>query len=272
MTSFEFLTSAWSWKPAVLFECAALLIAYAVVGHSKLTKFTISFVLGTVVFALALLTPLALLADRYLFSAHTLQHLLLAQIVPPLLLLGVPPALHRQALSLAFIKWILKKPFLTWSVGIMAMVIWHIPGLHSGMGEHSHGFTGMEMALVITGGLFWWPIITPVVEYRLSPLLAVFYLFSACLSTTLVGIIIAFAPPGLYPQYLHPHDPFGILPLLRNDWGLSPAIDQQIGGLLMWLPCCLVYLTAILATLVHWYNAPEEVEALPSAAIYENIK
>jgi len=68
----------------------------------------------------------------------------------------------------------------------------------------------------------------------------------------------AFARPGLYPADLNPDDRLGLLPLLRDDWGLDPRNDQQFGGLLMWVPGCSVYLSAILATVSRWFGTREE--------------
>jgi putative membrane protein len=57
----------------------------------------------------------------------------------------------------------------------------------------------------------------------------------------------------------------GVLPLLRDEWGLTPAADQQLGGLMMWVPACVVYGAAILATLARYYRE-EGVSPLAGAA------
>jgi putative membrane protein len=55
-------------------------------------------------------------------------------------------------------------------------------------------------------------------------------------------------------------DRLGILPLIRDQWGLTPAKDQQLGGLLMWVPACLIYFCGIIGLLGRWYGeAGEEV-------------
>ena len=92
------------------------------------------------------------------------------------------------------------------------------------------------------------------------------YLFAACLACTSLGIAIAFAPSLLYPAYAHPVDVDSILPLIRQGWGISPLIDQQIGGLLMWAPACLVYVAAIMAMLARWYAQEAELEKTPVEA------
>jgi hypothetical protein len=63
---------------------------------------------------------------------------------------------------------------------------------------------------------------------------------------------------GLYPAYLHPVDELGALTLIRRTWGLSPAADQQLGGLFMWVGGGLVFLSIILVVLRRWYVSEME--------------
>jgi putative membrane protein len=114
-----------------------------------------------------------------------------------------------------------------------------------------------HLSFLVTGTVFWWPILSPLEERRIAPLAAVSYLFSACISCSLLGAALTFAQPGLYPAYLNPPDSLGILRQLRGEWGLDPRNDQQLGGMLMWVPGCFVYLSGILSTVARWYAAPE---------------
>jgi putative membrane protein len=104
------------------------------------------------------------------------------------------------------------------------------------------------------GCAFWWPIIGPWIKERLSPLAGIIYLFTACVGCTILGIIITFSPVEVCSIYLHPVDRLGILPLIHNQWGLTPAKDQQLGGLLMWVPACLIYFCGILGLLARWFG------------------
>ena len=135
------------------------------------------------------------------------------------------------------------------------MAFWHIPLLFNAAlsNEALHIFE--HLTLLIGGTIFWWPILSPLPECRLRPVpQGVAYLFTSCLACTSLGVLITFAPELLYPAYAQPFDTFGILPVVRDRWGISPAMDQQIGGLLMWVPGCLVYLTAIMAMFARWYG------------------
>src|SRR6202030_496266 len=89
---------------------------------------------------------------------------------------------------------------------------------------------------------------------RLSPAIGIVYLFTACTACSVLGIILTFAPVSICSVYQQPVDRFGMLGTIRGQWGLTSDRDQQIGGLLMWVPMCLIYLTAILAQLVRWQS------------------
>ena len=94
-------------------------------------------------------------------------------------------------------------------------------------------------------------------EQRLSPPAGILYLFTACTACSLLGIILTFAPVSICPVYQHPVDRLGILSTIRGDWGLTSDPDQQIGGLLMWVPMCAIYAAAILPQLARWHSSPQ---------------
>ena len=80
------------------------------------------------------------------------------------------------------------------------------------------------------------------------------YLFAACVACTVLGILVTLSPVQVCTAYAHPSDTLGALPLLRDGWGLTCKADQEIGGLMMWVPACFVYASAILATLGGYYG------------------
>jgi cytochrome c oxidase assembly factor CtaG len=94
-------------------------------------------------------------------------------------------------------------------------------------------------------------------------LAGVLYLFAACVACTVLGIVVTFSPVEVCSAYMHPVDALGVVPLLRDGWGMSCKADQELGGLLMWVPACLVYAGAILATLGRYYG--EERPSLEAA-------
>jgi hypothetical protein len=68
-------------------------------------------------------------------------------------------------------------------------------------------------------------------------------------------MLLTFSSSVFYSAYLNPADPYGILTFLRSSCGLTPAVDQEVSGLLMWVPCCFLYLGAIVIVLAHWYTS-----------------
>jgi len=260
MTTQQFLSSAWHWNPAVLALCAVALAGYARFRRFRFSGRSLFLLAAVAVFLLALASPIAALANGYLFSAHMLQHLLLQLVVPPLVLLSLPAAPMPKAPRprwLAPVFAILRRPLLTWFLGLGAMWLWHVPSLCSASATNPWVHMLQEVSLLLMGTAFWWPIIGPWRSEWLPPLLGVLYLFSACVGCTILGIILTFAPLGVCPVFMHPVDRLGILPLLRDDWGLTPARDQQLGGLLMWVPPCFVYLCGIFGMFARWYAGPD---------------
>lgn len=248
MSAEQFLWSAWTWNAPVLAACGVAVVAYG--AALRQVRRTWSLAGALAVLALALASPLNTLADGYLFSAHMLQHVLLLLVVPPLALLSVPPAQRAPG------RWHVP-PLVGWLGGWGAMWLWHAPTLCDAAGRSALVRGVQVVSLLLLGALFWWPVIGPVRRQRLRPLAGVVYLFSACLGCTVLGILLTFAPLGVCPVYAHPVDRLGILSLIRDDWGLTPVRDQQLGGLMMWLPPCAIYLSSMLGLLARWYRGAE---------------
>jgi cytochrome c oxidase assembly factor CtaG len=210
-----------------------------------------------------------------------LQHFLLILVVPPLLLLGIPPRIAERAL-----RWepasraerVVGQPVLAWLLGIGTLWVWHTPALYDVALGNKGLHVVQHLGFLVTSTIFWWVVIAPVPERRRLNLLGTTaYLLVASLASSLLGIIVTFAPPGLYPPYLHPAGAPGIVALIRQGWGFSAADDQQVGGLLMWVGNSPVYVVACLAALARWYREPEpdiaivydepEMETIPDLTV-----
>jgi putative membrane protein len=256
MTTEQFFHSAWDWNPWVIATCAGVLFTYGA-GQRFCFNHKIGWLLaGTVMLFVTLASPIDALADGYLFSAHMLQHLLLLLVVPPLILLSLQPAPipgFLQNSAWKWLDWIFRHPVVTWFLGVGGMWLWHAPTLCNAAVSNVWIHRLQYLSLLLMGFAFWWPIIGPLTRRRLSPLAGIVYLFSACLGCTILGIIVTFAPVGVCSIYLHPRDQLGILPLIQDWWGLTPAKDQQLGGLLMWVPACLIYFCGIIGLVARWY-------------------
>ncbi len=268
MTTWRLLTTAWDGEPSVLIGCTALVACYVAMTRRRPSRQAGWFFAGVIVLLFAQCSPLDALGDTYLFSAHMIQHLLLLLIVPPLLILGIPAWLAERWLAAPRVRRaerLVRQPAIAWLFGLGAMYVWHAPALYNATLAHAGIHIVEHLCFLVTGVIFWWPICAPLSASRYAPLPAMLYLFIAAVAGSLLGIILTFAPPGLYPAYLHPVDTRGFLSLIRDGWGVSPAMDQQFGGLIMWVPGGLVYLSAIIATFARWQSeADTNEELLPS--------
>jgi cytochrome c oxidase assembly factor CtaG len=218
------------------------------------------FLVALIFLGFAAPSPAAALVGGYSFSARMAQHLILQLVVPPLVLLSLPAsALAALESRRAWrpVGWMLKQPLLTWLLGLGAMWAWHAPALCNAALRDPMLHEFQSLSLLLLGAAFWWPIVGPGALQRLPPLLGIVYLFTACLGCTVLGIIMTFAPPGLYFV--------SALPGAFNDWQFASPEDQRMGGLLMWVPGCLIYVCGILGLLARWYGAPEP-ETFPASA------
>jgi putative membrane protein len=258
MTTSDLLRSAWAFRPVVLLACAAALAWHGAIGGFRSARRTGALVAAVAVLLLTLSSPLDTLAAGYLFSAHMLQHLLLVLVVPALALMALPPASVTPPFVARAARWLLERPVVTWGSGIGAMWLWHAQTLCNAASQ-SDAVRGLQsVSLLAMGALFYWPLLAPRRAFRMSPLAGMVYLFTACLGCTLLGILITLSPVEVCPAFLHPSDGLGLVPLIRDRWGVSAAEDQQIAGLLMWVPACAVYLGGIVGQLARFYGAEEE--------------
>jgi cytochrome c oxidase assembly factor CtaG len=250
MTTQQFLSSEWTWNSAGLVFSGVALAAY--LWAFKINRRILYLLAAIGAFVLALMSPLNALAAGYLFSAHMLQHILLLLIVPALLLMSLP-----RWISLGSRPWLIANPFVGWIAGVSAMWVWHARPLCNAAVSSQLVNAIQISSLLLLGTIFWRQILAPREEERMSPPGAVLYLFSACVACSILGILITFSPVSVCPIYAQPPaDRFGIANLIQSNWGITPDRDQQIGGLLMWVPMCLVYLSAIVAQLARWFAHP----------------
>jgi cytochrome c oxidase assembly factor CtaG len=226
------------------------------------------FAAAAATFLIALASPLAVLASRYLFSAHMAQHLILLLIVPLCVILSLPAPAREVGTK--------RRPPATrslvplgWMAGVGAMWLWHIPALCTASMSSSLVFGVQTVSLLAAGTAFWWPVFRPDISRRMAPQVSVGYLFAGCLGCTLLGIYVTFSPVSICPLYSVPGGDPELRNLIQNEWGVTHRIDQQIGGLLMWVPACAVYLGAIMAALASWYRAPYGVRSISNTLATE---
>lgn len=262
MTTRELLLGTWDPGFAVPLACAVAVSWYAAHFRRRLGARAAFFGVAVVVFFIALASPIGCLARGYLFSAHMLQHLLLMLAVPPLVFLGLP----REPCGEGSRSWRAGEHGGSWIAGVGAMWIWHAPTLCNAAASSAYIQALQTVSLVVMGLAFWRPILASRLSDRLPAFAAITYLFAACVGCTVLGIMVTLSPVEVCSVYMHPVDSLGVMPLLREGWGLSSRADQELGGLLMWVPACFVYAAAILATLGRYYGAERAPSAVPMGA------
>lgn len=268
MTTGHLLAVAWSHDPTVLWGCVGLLAAYAAWLRRQLTWRAAFWVAGVAVLWLALESPIDRLGELYLFSMHMVQHMLLIQVIPLLLLWALPAEATRRLLRIPAIDRLeraIGRPRITLPLKVLALWVWHLPVLYD-LALRNEGVHALEhLVFLVTATMFWWSVLTPVKERRLAPQHAMAHVFGAMAGISILGMVITLAPTAIYPFYRHPPDPYGALELIRNGWGLSVLADQQLGGVIMWIAGGIYYIVVILVEFFMWFAEPEQDE-LPAAA------
>jgi putative membrane protein len=198
----------------------------------------LAFGAGLLVIGLALMSPLDSLGEERLFSVHMAQHLLLMDIAPILLLLGLSrrfmrPLVRRlrpveQALGYA------AHPVAVLALMVGVIWVWHLPALYDLALEHPWAHALEHLSFLAVGVAFWWYVIEPVPpRHRLEGMGTIAYVASAKLLLGLLGLALAFSPSTFYDFYEQ----------APRTWGLSALDDQNVGGLLMMLEQTLVLAT-----------------------------
>ena len=207
------------------------------------------FIAALVVMFLSLNGWLHDLSDSYLFSAHMVQHLLLALVVAPFFIMGTPGWMLRPALRSPAVMAIAKRitnPLIAFASFNVVVAAWHLPVLYNAaMANHNVHIT-QHLMFMVASVLMWWPILSPMPELpRLSYPLQMLYLFLVTIPMSIVSIYITYADQMLYPAYAS-------APRL---WGLSPMQDQLLGGLIMWIPGGLFFFGVMSVIFFKWQGA-----------------
>ena len=268
------LWQAWSLNPWALGLLLALGSTYWWLAGGRWQRGGAAYAGALALLALVEFSPLHYLGMHLLFSAHMVAHVLLLLLAGPLLVLGLPPQPTPKAAAglRRLSSWLGARPWLAWGAGVGLMWLLHVPAVFdasfAGMDQPWSPLPVLHPALMlVAGALFSWPLFGP--GERLHPLAGVLYLFTACVACSLLGLLITFAPFGTYLHYYlaanpaagaAPHHAASAVP-----FGLSLLEDQQAAGLIMWVPCCLIYLSGCLVLMGKYFGSSAAAE-LPEAA------
>jgi len=214
------------WDPGWMVGLAAVGVAYPYVvrryerrGSRVPLWRRACFFTGLAIVVLALFSPVEHLALTSMVSAHLLQNVMIVDWGPPLLVLGVTPAMAATVERHLPIR----GPRLAWvglAVWLAAFYTLHLPFYYDYALTHYWALDIEHVVFIVAGVLFWWPELTP---GHLSYGQKVIYLFAAFLLIGPLDLVLALAGTPIYTFYLH-------TPKL---WGLSPLQDQQIGAITM---------------------------------------
>jgi putative membrane protein len=212
-----------------------------------------AFVTGCAVLFLALTGPIHDLSDSYLFTAHMVQHLILVLLVPPLLLIGTPAWLVRVILRPRWLKQIVRtlgSALIAFLIFSFTLAIWHLPLLYNATLLRMETHILEHLLFIATAMIGWWPVLAPAKELRSQIAVQLIYLLLLPFPMKVIGIFITLSDTVLYPTY-------AIAPRI---WGIDPLLDQQIGGIIMWVPAGLVFWITLAAHFFRWYAESQKQE------------
>ncbi|MFN2603115.1 MAG: cytochrome c oxidase assembly protein [Gemmatimonadaceae bacterium] len=260
---------AWSWEPAIVIPIGLATAMYArgarvewlrvQQGRDRVRNSIAFFFAGLVVLIVALVSPLHRLGN-VLFSAHMAQHELLMTIAAPLLVLSKPvepllwslPLGARRAAGRFFAqRWIrrmwqtLSRPAVATAIHAAAIWGWHAPGAYNATLHSEWIHFAQHASFLGTALLFWWSIIH---GRRDAYGLSVILVFVTAVHTTILGALLTLADAPWYSAYTS---------TLTSAWGFTPLEDQQLGGLIMWVPATIAYLIAALMLFASWLQHSE---------------
>jgi len=260
--------SVWNADPVVVSGLALLGGGYAVLTLWRRRfdpraplepRRCLSFAAALVVLFCALTGPIHDLSDYYLFSAHMVQHLLLAFAMPPLLLYGVPAWMLRPLLPGPRVERaarFLTRPTSTFVIFNLVLIAWHLPPLYNLAMDHHPTHIVQHLMIMAASVLLWWPLLSPLPEAPRAPYpVQMLYLFVVGLPMVVVSIFITMADNVLYPYYA----------AAPRVWELlTPHADQHLGGLIMWILGGMVFLLALSVVFFRWQAAgADDAAAFP---------
>jgi putative membrane protein len=258
----------WGAEPWVIACLALSLLLYGAgalrlwprmkLSRAQFGRQTASFALGWGTLVIALASPLDG-AGSLAFSAHMVQHELLMIVAAPLMVLGRPlgvwvwalPARWRggvggatRARPVAWLWAVVTRPLAAWMLHFAALWLWHVPALFQ-RGLADNGVHALQHAsFLFTALLFWWAVLGKQGLHGARGA-SIIYLFSTMMHTGALGALFTMSETVWYPVYGGAAAAFG----------LSPLEDQQLGGLIMWIPGGLAYVAAGLVLCAGWLTA-----------------
>jgi putative membrane protein len=221
--------ASWTLAPGPIVLLASVTVAY-VVRWRRVEESPVRLVLflaGIACMAAALLSPIDRLGEQ-LFAMHMVQHVLLLDFAPVLLILGLSKKLlrpvTRRLLPVERNAGPLAHPAFAVVAYIGIMWIWHIPAVYDLANENAFVHVLEHLLFSAVGFLYWWHVLSPIrPRARLAGLGGAAYMLSTKVGVGLLGVALTFAPTALYGFYEEQ----------PRYWGLSARDDQALAGAIM---------------------------------------
>lgn len=224
---------------------------------------------GLAMLLIALGSPLDALGDRWLLGAHMIQHVMLADLAPPLLILGIrapvlPLGMPRAALRKLAHRGLLGRfwgvatnPWVALPAWAAATWIWAIPSVFDYTAQHSVLHVVEHLTLFYTGMALWWLIITPLPSERREPgMVRLAYLGFSRIASAAVCLPLTWLGTSLYSLYATgPHA-----------YGMSAVTDQRLAGAAMCLIEFLVFGIGVAVVFVDALGRDDRAQALGDLA------
>ncbi len=262
--------TAWNWNPlpTLLLLVAAYLYLNGLnnwerPSHPIGVWQKISFFTGLFLIFISLQSPLDNLGEHML-SFHQLQHFLLRMLAPLLVLLGAPltpvlrglppwvlqgfvkPTVRNSLARAAYDK--LTNPVITVSIFMGVLYLWQFPGGFNLALRNEFVHAMMHITMMSSGFIFYWAVIDPKPHRsRVHYGVRVLYLGLIVLPNTLLGAVITFSKGIIYTGYQDVYRPFD----------MSVLTDQQLGGLLLWVPGDMMSILVAGIVMIMWYEREE---------------
>lgn len=255
---------AWEWNPGIVVGLGLLSGSYlggTVVRRRRSHRRARNdareaawFTAGWLLLVVALASPLHALGEQ-LFVAHMIQHELLMAAAAPLLILGRPerralwllPVAARRKLPAMSQSWLgsvwrlISHPIPALAIYLATLIGWHLPVPYDAA-VTSESIHAIEHLAFLGSALFFWGVVLQSAGKPRRTGAAVLLLFAAAVCSSGLGALLTMSEQAWYWAYAS----------RTAAWGLSPLEDQQLGGLIMWVPACLAYLVAALALIADW--------------------
>jgi putative membrane protein len=252
--------------PVDLTVYAGLMVLF--LGHALLAgmvtdaqrKHTLYFGLGLVTLWLALETPIDTISDRYLDSVHMLQHVLLAFVAPPLMLLGLSSQMVERVVRAPGVRAI-TEPVPALVIAGLVMVVWHFPPLYDAT-LYSGSLHVLEHVMFIVAGLLmYWPMLESTsahARWQMSPGAKLLYMLVATLPQDGVALALIFSRVPFYEYYTH-------APRLVSSF--TPLIDQTLAGAVLMILGKATLAIAAIAVFVRWFGSEQRADQIELAGL-----